>query len=105
MTYYEMWLNEYHKLPAVIKQRKRTIAEMYKRYLAAENADDKRYYKRSIEAEIALLERNRKRLDDLAETLRINNSDDAATPRDDDREASRVCLNLCDKVWNRRSNR
>ena len=101
MTCYEYWMIEYHKLPNVIKQREDKIARLQKRL--AETADErlKKSCVNDIKSEMTAIEQNRKRLEELEEALHVNVS---LAHEDVVRETSGPTL-LCDKVWNRRSNR
>ena len=101
MMCYEYWTIEYHKLPNVIKQREDKIARLQKRL--AETTDERLRQScvNDIKSEKAAIDQNKRRLEELSEALHANismmNSDSA-------RETSGPTL-LCDKVWNRRSNR
>ena len=101
MTCYDYWMTEYHKLPNVIKQREDKIARLQKRL--AETADERlrKSCINDIKSEMAEIEKNKRRLDELSEALRVNVS---MMNSDSTRETSSPTL-LCDKVWNRRSNR
>lgn len=108
MTQYEFLLNEYNRLPTVIKQREERILKYYAEYLDAKensNKDMMHYKKCELESENTSLKHNKARLKELHEILfgdirlgaRANKS-----VSEDDLNPSRF---LCDKVWNRRSNR
>ena len=101
MTSYEYWMIEYHKLPTVIKQHEDKIARLQKRL--TETADERlrKSCVNDIKSEMAAIEQNKRRLEELSEALRVNVS---TMNSDSTRETSSPTL-LCDKVWNRRSNR
>lgn len=101
MTCYEYWMMEYYRLPTVIKQREERIARLQKRLTEVPDERLRKSYVNDIKSEMALIEQNRKHLEALSEALRINVS---MVTEDSYRETSGPTL-LCDKVWNRRSNR
>lgn len=108
MTQFEYILNLYYKLAQVIEQEKEQLRVIQTKFLKAREDNDRelmiylaKQYKRKEAQNLNRMAQYRD-LEQWFNANCVNNCRDNESPKYDDLNPSK---HLCDKVWNKRSNR